>query len=359
MNKVNGKYIAVRLISLLVLCLAMNLIYKQFFYENDLQKYSSIINLVRAVPLDADIIYLGESSNNSVREDDADKRKISEFIGDYYPGLSLYDLTKPAAHAGIFKVLLEQIPEQSEVATVIVTLNLRSFNAQWIHSPLETSLQKSLVLLRPYPPLVNRFLLSFKAYDIKDSEEREKEFKKQWERDKLKFPYDFPHEDVMQWDRWMAHTGFRDQSGAVNRAMTELACHYIKAYGFQIDTVSNPRIGDFDEIVDLAGDRGWNLVFNLMAENVDQAGQLAGDDLIYLMNQNRKLLKDYYAAKGVVIVDNLSVVDDEQFTDRTWTTEHYGEEGRKTIARNVAVALKNWYGDQFREIESSLQIDFD
>ena len=222
------------------------------------------------------------------------------------PDLALYDLTKPAAHAGIFKVLLQQMPEESEVETVIVTLTLRSFNAQWIHSPLETSLQKSLVLLKPYPPLVNRFLLSFKAYEIKTREEREADFKKQWQKDKLHFPYAFPHENVALWDRWMAYEGIPDESGETDRARTELACHYIKAYGFQIDTLKNPRIADFDEIVELARERGWKLVFNLMAENMEKAGELVGEDLLFLMNENRELLLDYYRSKGVMVVDNLS-----------------------------------------------------
>lgn len=229
----NGwKHIALRLVSLLLLILLINLLYKKFFFEKDLQGYSPIINLVRDLPLDADIIYLGESSNNTARGDDLDKRQISDFIGDYYPELVLYDLTKPAAHAGVFKVLLRQMPEESEVETVIVTLTLRSFNAQWIHSPLETSLQKELVLLRPNPPLVNRFLLSFKAYDIKTREERTKDFQAQWVRDKFHFPYEFPHDHVREWDRWMSHTGIRNDSGEVDREQTILACHYIKAYGF-------------------------------------------------------------------------------------------------------------------------------
>jgi len=345
----NWKKIALRLVSLLLLFIVMNLVYKGLFYEKDLQKYSSIINLVRDVPCDADIIYLGESSNNTVRGDDLDKRKISDFISDFYPGLALYDLTKPAAHAGIFKVLLEKMPDETEVECVIVTLTLRSFNAQWIHSPLETSLQKSLVLLRPYPPLVNRFLLSFKAYEIKSNEEREEDFKKQWEKDKLHFPYEFPHENVRDWDRWMAYKGIPDSSGKSDRALTELACHYIKAYGFQIDTLRNPRIADFDAIVDLARERGWKLVFNLMAENTEKALELVGEDLIFLMNQNRDLLLDYYGAKGVLVVDNLTCVEDEQYIDQNWTTEHYAEKGRKTVAKNVAEAIRSIYPDEYRD----------
>ena len=50
---------------------------------------------------------------------------------------------------------------------------------------------------------------------------------------------------------------------------------------------------------------------------------------------------------GVVVVDNLNVLDDSQFIDIHWTTEHYYERGRKTIANNVACALKPLYPDEF------------
>lgn len=337
------KKITIRILSLLILLIAMNFIYKAFFYEKDIQEHSDILNKVRSIPDDADIIYLGESSNTNYREDDDDQRPISDFIGDYLPNLTSCDITKNASHAGIYKVLLQNIPKDHPVGTVIVTLNLRSFNAQWIFSDLETPLQKSLVLIRKYPPLLNRALLSFKAFDDTSVEEREQQFKEKWEKDILEFPYDFPYENVIVWDRAMAEKGVCDMTGERSGALTSLACHYVKGFAFQIDTMDHPRIRDLDQIVSLAEKRGWLLVFNLMAENTEQAGELVGEDLLFLIEENRKILVDYFEARGVVVVDNMYAVPDEQFTDRTWTTEHYGEQGRKIIARNVASALKQWY----------------
>ena len=345
------KKIALRLITLLTVLLALNLIYKRLFYERDLQEHSDIINLVRAVPDHADIVYLGESSNVTYRGDDMEKRSISSFIADYYPDLGVYDITKPAGHAGTFKVLLENIPDESTLETVIVTLNLRSFNAQWIYSNLESSLQKSLVLIKNSPPLFNRFLLSFKAYDIKTEEERVAQFKKKWEEDVFHFPYDFPHRDVIQWDLSMAYQGVNDELGNIDYKQTELACHYIKAYGFQIDTLGNPRIDDLNEIVNLARKRGWNLAFNLLAENSEKAENLVGKDLLFLLNENTRILKEYFQSRGVQVIDNLHEVEDEQFIDQNWTTEHYAEKGRRTIAKNVASAIRIWHSHAYQEVE--------
>ncbi len=350
------KRIAIRIVLVTVILMAFNYVYTNLLFEKDIQQQSAAINLVRAVPNNADIIYLGESSNITFRGNDIDKRPISAFIADHFPELNVYDITKPASHSGIFKVLLENIPDSSEVQTVIVTLNLRSFNAQWIYSMLETPLQKSMVLLRTYPPLLNRFLLSFKAYDIKTDLEREQEFKRKWRKDKFHLPYSFPHRDVIQWDYWMSITGIKDKTGKIDAAQTELASHYIKAYGFQIDTLHNPRIKDFNDIVRLSEKKGWNLVFNLLSENTEKARKLAGEDLLYIMNENRNLLIKYYEQKGVTVVDNLNTLEDEQFVDQNWTTEHYSEKGRKKIAKNVADTIKLLHPEAFTSIDYSHKI---
>ena len=342
--------ILLRIILLTLILFVFGFVYNKYFYENDIQKYSEVINLVRAIPDDADIVYIGESSNITFREDDLDKRSISSFISDYYPSMKVCDITKPASHSGIYKTLIANIPKSSKLQTLIVTLNLRSFNATWIYSDLETSLQKSMVLLKDYPKLVNRFLLSFKAYDIKTEKERENQMFEKWEKDDFGFPYSFPHKNVVEWDYWMASTATKDSAGKID-FKTELACHYIKTYGFQLDTMNNPRIADFDEIIELAKERNWNLVFNLLAENLEMAEDLVGKDLIYLMNRNRKTLVEYFENRNVMVVDNFSDVESEQFVEQHWTTEHYAEKGRKQIAAKVAKNLKAFYPNKYSEAD--------
>ncbi len=349
--------IILRILVIVVVLIAFNLIYKSFFYERDLQQYSQIINLVRAVPDDVDILYIGESSNTAFSENDWDRRSISSFISDFYPDLKLSSITKPAAHAGTYEVLLENIPKNSKLGTVIVTLNLRSFNTQWIHSKLETGLQKSIVLLKDMPPLVNRFLLSFKAYEIKTNEEREAQIMEKWEEDLLKFPYDFAYDNIMEWNINMEKKGIRNSDGSRNQKLTDLACHFIKGYAFQIDTLKNPRIRDFNKIIGLANERGWNLVFNLLAENTEKAKELVGNDLIFLMEQNRILLLNYFQNRGVIVVDNFNAVKDEEFIDQNWTTEHYVESGRSTIALNVADSIKKFYPENYVKIEQDIKLD--
>ncbi|MEZ5072667.1 MAG: hypothetical protein R2751_17340 [Bacteroidales bacterium] len=343
-----GKTLASKLLALALLGVIMNWVYARFLYERDIQSHSPVVNLVRELPPGVDILYVGESSNTASRKDDADKRAISAFLGDCYPDLVVDDITKPAAHAGIYRTLLEQIPADQGPKTVVVTLNLRSFNAQWIYSDLETALQKSMVLLGNRPPLLNRFLLSFQAYDIKTPEERSRQFKRKWKRDRFQVPFDLPYRDVIQWDRAIGRSGLTDAEGKRDQAATELACHYVKGYAFQIDFRHNPRIRDFDALVRLADRREWNLVFHLMAENTEQAERLVGEDLLWFMDDNAARLRARYEARGVLVVDNLHAVADREYIDRDWTTEHYAEKGRKTVARNLARGLRSLHPDAYR-----------
>ena len=208
--------------------------------------------------------------------------------------------------------------------------------------------------------MFNRFLLSFKAYDIKTDNERAREFKEKWRKDEFHLPYDFKFKNVIEWDNWMVSTGINDTIGNYDKKQTELACNYIKTYAFQIDTLNNPRIKDFNDIIELAHKRKWNLVFNLLAENTEKAKELAGKDLIYLIDENANILEEYYKRKGVTVVNNLNMVESEQFIDQNWTTEHYAEKGRKIIAQNVAEALKEWHADYFTKVnyENKFQTDF-
>jgi hypothetical protein len=345
------KSVVYKFLYIVVFVLALNYIYKAFFWEKDIQKHSPIINQVRKLTTDsAEVVYFGESSNTTFREDDKDKRPISNMIADYYPGIKFGLVQKEATHAGNYLVLLKNIPARSTVKTVIITMNLRSFDASWIYSELETPLQKSMVLLQPRPALLNRIMLSFKGYDHKTVNERKLQYMMAWRTETLKFPFAFKYQNVIEWDRGLAKEGLIKNDGSRNEEATILACHYVKTYAFQIDTNKNPRIRDFDAIAELCHKRQWTLIFNLMAENVEKANELVGQELVFLIRQNHDLLVKRYSRRGVIVVDNLDNVPDEQYIDRTWTTEHYAEEGRKLIARNVADSLRKIYPSQYVRI---------
>ena len=347
------KKLLIHIVVVVALLVCLNWIYTKWFFKQDLVRHSDVVELSWQVTDDScRIIYLGESSNNHYGDEETNRRKISDFAADYFPNVRFGDLTKEGAHAQTYYYMLKHIPEDAAVETVVVTMNLRSFGASWIYSRLETALRKQLVLLQDYPPLLNRFLLALKAYPVHTEDEWSKIILEHWRTDSLDFPYPFSHPNVAEWDSVQAWTGIWNEDGTKNQAKTELACHYIKTYAFTI-TDDNPRLDDFDAIVKLCRKRGWHLVFNLMAENVDKAQELVGNDLAFLMKRNRDYLFDRYGKlEGVTMVDNLSLVRDVNFIDQNWTTEHYYEEGRRIVAHHLAQTLKGFYPDDYRDPDS-------
>jgi len=59
-----------------------------------------------------------------------------------------------------------------------------------------------------------------------------------------------------------------------------------------------------------------------------------------------------YSNENVTVVDNLSLINNDEFIDQNWTTEHYSESGRRLIAKNVANALKRFYPNDYKEFVS-------
>lgn len=342
------KKLVIRVVVVAALLVCMNWVYSKWFFRNDLVKYSDIVELSWQVADDScRIVYAGESSNNTYGKEEPDHRKISAYVSDYFPTVKMGDMTREASHAQTYYYMLKHIPEDAAVETVVVTMNLRSFGPSWVYSKLETGLRRLLVLLQDYPPFFNRFLLAFKAYPIHNEEEWGDKVREYRRTAPLNFPYEFRFATSAEWNATVAWDGWRDENGVRNQPNTELACHYIKTYAFNI-TDDNPRLANFDAIVELCRQRGWHLVFNLMAENVDKANELVGEDLLFLMRRNRDyLLQRYGSLDDVIVVDNLSLVRDVNFIDRDWTTEHYFEEGRRIIADNVAKALKTIYPEDF------------
>ena len=328
---------------LIFILFVLNAIYKQTFWKEDREKHAGLLDSLDKVVYNSDLIYFAESSNFSFLDGEKNQKSISGLLQGYLPDIRINAVNKGALHAGLFLSLCKNIPEGSPVKTIVVTMNLRSFNANWINSKLETQLMQQNVMLQPYPPLVNRFLLAFMAYDNKREEERKEIIFNTWKTEKLVFPYEAKYSTTWEWDTTLANGYFLLPDGRWDMPKIQLATTYVKSYAFQIDTLKNPRIKDFDKICKYAQKRGWNIVFNLLAENTEKANELVGEDLVFLIKQNRDLLVQRYREMGATVVDNLEVVANEDYIDQDWTTEHYVVRGRKQVAYNVALALQKIY----------------
>jgi hypothetical protein len=342
------KKVAIRILALIAVLAVLNFIYAATFFPHDLAQKSPEALLIRKTADTTDVYYFGESSNISFAEKDTIQSSISELAARYYPDMRFTTIIKYATHAGIYREWLKELGGRAaNVKAVVITMNLRSFDAAWIHSKLETSLRESLVMSQRYPPLVNRFMLSLQAFDNKTDEQREQDMLNEWRDVPLKFPFNFRYRTVAEWDHAMAQGTYLNPDGSWDTEKIALACHYIKSYAFNIDE-TNPRVKDFDAIAVWAHEANVPVIFNLMAENITYADSLVGKELVFLMRQNRDYLVSRYHRGKCRVVDNLEEVAGVDFIDQSWTTEHYNQRGRMTIAKNLADTLRACLGKKYR-----------
>ena len=335
------KRILLKLLMLVLLLAVLDVVYYFTLYQKDIDENCSLMELSQLAEEGVDIVYLGESSNFSCAETDTDRRNICMMVEDLLPGHHVGNLTKGACHAGVYYDIMRNIPRKSDVKTVIVTVNMRSFTSEWIYSNLETALRKERIFMKKAPVLYQRMLLAFKAFPVWTEEERWAIVGKGIENQKFSLPYPFPYHNAYEWDHGMADSHKLYNGEIPSDDSLAVACHHIKHFACQLDD-RNPRIKDFDKIVALCKQRGWCPVFNILAENVDQIGSMCGPDLIYLLEQNVKYVRERYEPRGVLVVNNLRAVRDSDFTDRDFPTEHYTQTGRLSIATNVADSLRKY-----------------
>lgn len=314
-----------------IILLVINELYKRSLFIDFVDDHADQYLQVDKIK-NCDIIYISASSNfppEHIKENDP--RKISQFVADYFPKLQFEAINKPASHAGVYRQLLPLFPEESEAKTFIITMNLRSFGPSWINSDLETALNESNMFYNDRPALINRFLVSLNAYENNSSSERNAVVQEHWSKDPL--PYDEPNNTVNNWcavDKW----------GDWKNPKRQLADQFIKQYAFVIDE-ENQRVKDFDEICRIANKKGFKIIYNLLAENIETADSLVGENLTILIRQNSEWLFNRYTSKGFIVVNNLEVLRASNYIDKDFPTEHYDEKGRKTIAKNIANTLKS------------------
>ncbi len=323
---------------LLIVMIALNFIYVFTVFDRDLNQKSPIVFHIRNLnDSSADVIYISDCSNTNTVEEDSTKTTILEEINKFYPDLRMRALDAAASHAGVFKYWVDEFNfKKKKPGCIVLTVNLRSFNTGWINSNLENQLQESVVLMKPYPKLLNRFMISLKAYDTKPNEEREAQIQNDWKHIPLS---NAPYKTVKEWDSVMSNGTYLKPDGSWDFDKIGLACHYIKGFAFNIND-KNPRVADIDQIVNWANDNKVKIYLNLIPENTEYAASLVSKDLLFLMRENADFIVKRYSTKNCVVLDHLELLPGEYFTEKSWTTEHYSYKGRMMIARTVANELK-------------------
>jgi hypothetical protein len=331
------RYTVYKILALLVTVCISAFVYKKIYWIPELKDQGPMLYNLQEYQWHNDLLYFGESSNYWVSPEDTDKRSISDMINDSIPGMRLSGLQVPAYHAGMFLPVIRMIDTSSRVRSLVITMNLRSFGQPWIYSTQENALMRARCFYNDMDPIYNRLAATLQFYDNPSADKQDKRMLHAFEFDTLKVDFPLAHPTIKT---WCEQEKFPLPGGGEDFPKRELADHYIKGYAFQIDTNTNVRIKDFDEIVKVCRDKKLTLYFNILSENIAWADSLVGKELVYFMKANRDLLVQRYTRMGVIVIDNLETVPGKSFGEKTWTTEHYDQYGRMLVARKVARVIQ-------------------
>lgn len=337
------KKIGVRILAISLLFAGANWIYNKFFFINFLQDHGTLL-YYQENALDADYLYYSASSDFSYDpKTDTNKDRISKII-DENTSFKLKHVTEAAHHAGIFAPAIGRLKE-NEVKGIVVVMNYRSFSPEWLESFNENSLLQSKVLYEDRPNLVNRVLISLNAYDQVSDKEREENFLAMFKNWKL--PLEAPKNTIESWCQVEKYGDWRNPK-------RQLADHIIKNYAFDLHQ-NSPRMSDFDQIAVLASEKKLNLIFVIIPENTELSDSLLGKDIISIMNKNRSFLTNRYHKphENQYVLDIMDILEDDNFIDRLYPTEHYNFEGRKKVAVEIANYLNTIEDDSRRSSEGS------
>lgn len=336
--KTTLKKILLKFLLLFVVLVCLDIVYRHTLYSKDLRENCTLMERsLKPLEENADIAYLGESSNHAVAEDEEDKRFISDMLQDLLPNHRVCNMDKDACHAGIYYDILRNIPTNAPIRTAIVTVNIRSFSTEWIYSDLEVPLQKEQVFMRQAPALYKRMLLSFKGYAHWSEQERIIKVEKALQRQRFDHVNGVSFATASEWDKAVC-----DSLTAIgsDEPTISMATHYVKAFACKIDD-KNPRIRDLDHIVKLCNKRGWHLIFLILPDNEDQMKEMVGPGLVEILRRNGTYIEQRYKPLGVSVINCQGMVRDADFRDRDFPTEHYRQAGRQAIATALASVIKN------------------
>lgn len=374
------KNIALKLIPRLAAAVALfyvfNGIYTATIYPTERQRFSKVAGKLDTAFQEADVVYLGESSNTSFNPwTDTLAYSVAEWIQYYFKGIKVQGVSHDGYHVGMFKQMLGLISEdrlKRKPLTVVVTVNMRTFGPAAVFSANEASNQQEAVFYSRRLPLLNRVFVSLHHYDNRNAMEMEREKSMWWRTQdlreamgldarKVKFKGMESLPNTRSWIEAMAGRNYELPSEVRN-----MADAYIKEFAWVLDD-QNPRLLALKAMVDECKERNINLVCLLLIPNRAHAEALFGEQLTQYIDYNLAFLRDrimgwqraWDAKTGDcgTGVSALQLVDmprnytdnfgsfpsGKHYTDQYFPTEHVDAHLRGYIAAMVAQNLGSIY----------------
>lgn len=341
------KKISLRLLFAIALFFMCNFIYEKTWYKSDVIKYSRVRGKIDTAFNNADIVYMGESSNTSFNPwTDTLVESISDFLQLYLPSRKVSAITHESFHPGLFLKMLNLLPDYSKSKkniTLVITMNLRTCGPSAMFSGNEAANQQEALFYSNRLPLLTRIFLSLHFYDNRNEPERELLKVQFWRTHNLEKATNNIVPATP--NKWLNHI---ENSGRID-TWRHMADAYVKEFGFILDE-KNQRVKDLEEIARICKQKNIHLVYHLLPENRDYAQLMFGKQLVQIMDNNAAFLIQYFTKMNVSVINNYSISNYTQYTDQWYPTEHFNAVLRKQIAENIAkeIAKPNSINAQFQ-----------
>ncbi len=355
------KWFSIRILVGVCLFFVLNFIYEKTLYDSDLKQYSSVKNEIDSAFLEGDIIYLGESSNTSFNPwTDTLNQSISDFLQLYIPRKKVKAVTHPAYHPGLFRKMLELVPDGDVSQKVVVLgVNMRTCGPSAMFSGNEASNQQEAVFYSKRLPLLSRMYMGLHFYDNRGSLEMER-LKFQWWRTQS-LGNRAQHKTALSWMEEVEASftpelleKARKDSIAVDQIRAMMGA-YVKEFAFVLNE-DNQRLADLKSIVEFCKSRKLRLILHVLPPNRHHAQMLFGEELVGIMDGNHDFLMEQLKNWQVEYIDNYFMTEaagsadvpagysgkyvdfyGSRFTDQWYPTEHYNQVIRQKIAESIAV----------------------
>ncbi|MFZ9969825.1 MAG: DUF6929 family protein [Bacteroidia bacterium] len=347
-----------RLSAALVFLWILNLGYERWGYPQDVARFSPVKSHIDSAFAEADIVYLGESSNTSFNPwTDTLTEAISDFLQAHLdsqlahgatltgaPGQKVRAVTHPSYHPGLFLKMLELRGDRKPL--VVITVNLRTCGPSAVFSGNEASNQQEALFYSQRPALLTRTFLSLHHYDNRSAAEMERLKRQFWRTQPLNDPEQLPSSPYDYTRDWLDHLAASHYE--LDSRVRNMADAYVKEFAFVLNE-QNQRVQDLKAIAELCKGEGIPLLFHLLPPNYAHAEALFGDEqtagnLVSFIDRNRDFLLQQFNQWGVKCIDNSqwgrhAADHGHHYTDQWFPTEHYDAGIRQHIAQQLALSL--------------------
>ena len=350
------KWFVSRLIIIAAFLFLLNFIYSRYFFDADIKKFSRVKPNIEDAFKNAEIVYLGESSNTSFNPwTDTLSQSISDFIQLYLPDSSITAITHEGYHPGLFRQMLNLIPSDKskrKVKTIILGVNMRTCGPSAIFSGNEASNQREALFYSQRPPLLSRIFMGLHFYDSRVESERTR-MKFQWWRTQPINKESFSNLKYNTAFEWITELD-KLYGDSIPEEIKYMASAYVKEFAFVLDE-NNQRIQDLKSIVDYCNQKNLKLLFHILPPNRFHASMLfsyyeeglikMGNSLTQIMDYNYQFLMKELTKWGVPVIDNYKLESASgenkgaRFTDQWYPTEHYDAVIRRDIAESISAFL--------------------